>query len=226
MISRRALVLDFDGVLVDSEPLNYAAWNQASDEILGLHLEGGHLLLVGLSLDEIYRLWTHVSPGLVLTPELKQKVLARKTELFFALGQDRLRPMPGSIDLIRRAQAAGWYVMIVSRARRERLLRTLDMIGMPARFDLVLGAEDAVDPVTDRKDHGRGPRMFEIDPSVCVAVEDSASGVADARRAGIGWVVGLTTSLDANALRSAGAHEVLDWLGDLKLPAPVSEPAE
>lgn len=226
MKSRRALIFDFDGVLVDSEPVNFAAWNQAFDELLGLRVEDDHLIAVGLTLDETYDLWARTHPTLVLTQELKHKLLARKMELYFTLGKDRLRPMPGSIELLRAAQAAGWYVMVASRARRARLLRTLDLVGMPALFDLVLGAEDIIDPTTDRKDYARPPRVFQIDPAACVVVEDSASGVADARRAGIGCVVGLTTSLAAPTLRAAGAHQIIDRLGDLRLPAHRALPAQ
>jgi hypothetical protein len=41
--------------------------------------------------------------------------------------------------------------------------------------------------------------------------------VADACDSGIGHVIGLTTSFDANALRAAGAHEVVDDLRQVDL---------
>jgi beta-phosphoglucomutase-like phosphatase (HAD superfamily) len=125
--------------------------------------------------------------------------------------------MPGSLALIRRARALGWYVAIVSRARRLRLHGTLEIMQMPALFDLVLGCEDSVDPLTDRKDYARAARIFGAAPARCVVIEDSASGVADARAAGIGHVIGLTSSLDAQALCAAGAHEVVAHLDGVEL---------
>lgn len=210
---KRMLILDFDGVLVDSEPVNFASWNETFDELLGIRIEDDHRQLVGLSLDDVFRLWR--SPN--LDEAMKARLLARKTELFFSIGAGRLAPMPGSVELIRRAHAEGWYVALASRARRQRLFRTLDLMGMPALFDAVLGGEACIQPETDRKDHAKAARMFGIDPLACVVIEDSESGVRDARAAGIGRVIGLTTSLDVGALRAAGAHEVVDALSAVDL---------
>lgn len=213
---RRALILDFDGVLVDSEPIHYASWTQAFEQLFGLPLDGDPGLLVGLSLNQIYQHWARAN-ALELSATDKDALLARKTELFYSIGAERLRPMPGSVELIRKARALGWYVAIVSRSRRLRLHGTLALMRMPALFDVVLGCEDAVDPHTDRKNHARAARIFGIDPAHCVVIEDSASGVADALAAGIGLVIGLTTSLDAAALYAAGAHQVVDHLDAVEL---------
>ena len=125
--------------------------------------------------------------------------------------------MPGSIALLRRAQAAGWYTAIVSRSLRMRLHCTLDIIKMPALFDLILGSEDAVDPLTDRKDHACAAHIFNSDPLACVVIEDSVSGVKDALASGIGTVIGLTSSLDAQTLKQAGAHQVVAYLDEVQL---------
>lgn len=212
---RRALILDFDGVLADTEPIHQESWRRAFDQLLGLPAAAPSSE-IGLSLNEIFERWG-VALGVELTAAQKEALLARKTEIFFALGTARLRPLPGSVELIRRARALGWYVAIVSRARRMRLHGTLEMMQMPALFDLVLACEDGVDALTDRKDHARAARVFQIDPAHCVVIEDSASGVADARAAGIGRVIGLTTSMHAQALCAAGAHEVVDHLDAVEL---------
>lgn len=212
---RRALILDFDGVLVDSEPVHEESWRRAFGQLLGVP-GGAPPCTLGLSLDETFARWG-AALGVELTGAQKDALLARKTELFYALGAGRLQPMPGSVALIRRAQALGWYVAIVSRARRLRLHATLEIMQMPALFDLVLGCEDGVEPLTDRKDHARAARIFGIAPAHCTVVEDSASGVADARAAGIGRVIGLTTALPAPALCAAGAHEVVDHLDGVEL---------
>lgn len=216
-VVRRALILDFDGVLVDSEPIHYASWTQAFEQLFGQPLEGDAGSLVGLSLNQIYAHWA-LSNALELSDSDKAALLARKSELFYTLGADRLKPMPGAVELIRRARVQGWYVAIASRSRRLRLHGTLDLMRLPAHFDVVLGCEDAVNPETDRKDHARAARIFGIDPARCVVVEDSASGVADALASGIGLVVGMTTTLDAASLYAAGAHLVVDDLDAVELP--------
>ncbi len=213
---RRCLILDFDGVLVDTEPLHFESWQRAFEQLMGIRIDGNHHLLVGLSLEQIYQLWAGNSLHL-LTGDLRQQLLALKTETFLALAAEQLEPMPGSIALLRRAQAAGWYTAVVSRSLRMRLHRTLDIIHMPALFDLILGSEDAVDNLTDRKDHARAAHIFNIDPLACVVIEDSVSGIKDALACGIGRVIGFTSSLNANTLEQAGAHEVVSYLDDVQL---------
>lgn len=217
-----ALILDFDGVVADTEKLHFDCWNLAFDELLGLHLEGSHQQLVGLSLDPIYQRWlqfgkTHDGrrvPSTLSTP-MKEQLLVRKTELYFELGQNLLEPMPGLTSLIRHVHSLGWYVMIASRSRRMRLLRTIEMVGLPPLFDLIMGYEDVANLQTDRKVHTRTVTCFGIKPETCVVIEDSVSGVQDALDCGVGFVIGLTTSLTRKDLLSAGAHVVVDHLDEV-----------
>jgi sugar-phosphatase len=215
---RRGLFLDFDGVLVDSEPVHFESWNEAFGQLYGVRLESGRIPHFGLTLEEVYQLWLKDS-NIELTAEMKEQVLAHKTQLFYSIGAERLTPMPGSVELIRKVRSLGWYVAVVSRSRRLRLHGTLELMRIPTHFDLILGSEDAVDLHTDRKDYGRAASILGIDPADCVVIEDSATGVADALAAGIGRVIGLTTSLDAAVLVEAGAHQVVDHLDAVDIEA-------
>lgn len=216
---RRALILDFDGVVVDTERVHFAGWRAAFQEMLGVDIGDDHMQIVGLGLEQLFDLWTDL--GFLSaddqTPEFQERLLERKTALFFELGETLLVPVPGIGELVRTAQYRGWYVAIASRARRLRLLRTLEVAGISSTFDLLMGSEDVVDPVTGRKTHDLPARVFGIDPARCVVIEDSASGVADACASGIGHVIGLTTSFDAQTLRAAGAHQVVDALSVIDL---------
>ena len=216
---RRALILDFDGVVVDTERVHFAGWRAAFQEQLNVDIGNDHMQIVGLGLEQLFDLWTDLGflSATEATPDFQERLLQRKTALFFELGETLLVPMPGIVNLVRTAQHRGWYVAIASRARRLRLLRTLEVAGISSTFDLLMGSEDVVDPMTDRKTHDLPARIFGIDPARCVVIEDSASGVADACASGIGHVIGLTTSFDAEALRAAGAHQVVDALSEIDL---------
>jgi beta-phosphoglucomutase len=219
---RRVLILDFDGVVVDTEWVHFESWNAAFAEILDVQLPGDYTQIVGLTLDELHRMWTAsgVISAATLDSRMKERLLARKTELFFEIGADRLTPIPGIGDLVHRAQALGWYAAIASRGRRMRLLRTLELAHVPAVFELVLGSADIVDAATDRKVHARAAEMLGADPADCMVIEDSAAGIADACASGIGWVVGLTTSAGRAELYGSGADQVVESLDDVDIPPP------
>lgn len=224
---RRVLILDFDGVVVDTERVHFESWNAAFDEILGVRVEGDYTQVVGLTLDELVDLWTASSaiPAATLDSSMTRRLLARKTELFFELGAGRLAPIPGIAELVHRAQARGWYAAIASRARRMRLLKTLEMAAIPAVFELVLGSADIVDAVGDRKVHARAAKMLGAGPADCMVIEDSVSGVADACASGIGWVIGITTSIGRAELHESGADQVVDSLDAVDIPPPIRKRA-
>lgn len=210
---RKMLILDFDGVVVDTEPVNYDAWQMMFAREMGLRREGTHHALVGLTLDEIFRLWLPELPD----HDTMERLLAIKNEHYFALAAERLMPMAGINALMHRALDAGWYMAIASRSRRVRLLRTLELLRLPAIFDAVLGAEEIINPATDRKDHARAAQMFGIDPAHCVVIEDSTQGIRDALGCGIGTVIGMASSLAPEHLRAAGAHQVVSTLDAIAL---------
>ena len=219
---RRVLILDFDGVVVDTERVHFESWKGALNEILGANLGGDYRQIVGLTLDELYEMW--IADGSIRPESLdaaaKSRLLARKTELFFEIGAKELAPVAGVADLVQRAQQLGWYAAIASRGRRLRLLKTLEMMQIPAVFELVLCSDDIVDPTTDRKIHSRAAHALGARAQDCLVVEDSAAGIADATASGAGWVVGLTTSAPAVELYEAGADDVVDSLLDVVLPPP------
>ena len=206
---RCMLILDFDGVLAHTEPVHFASWNATFEEFAGVQKSGDHAQLVGLTLNEIFAHWL---PDGELTPAQKTELLKRKTARYFDIAAQQLTLTEGSIELIHQARDRGWYVGIASRALRLRLLKTLEIIGLPATIDVIMGSEDVVDAQTDRKIHTRAAHVFGIEPARCIVIEDSASGVRDARASGIPAVIGLTTSLTSEALYSAGAQHVIDHM--------------
>ncbi|MCA0458234.1 MAG: HAD family phosphatase [Chloroflexi bacterium] len=212
---RRCLIFDFDGVLVDSEPLHFESWQQSFEQLMGIRITGSHHLLVGLNQEQIYQLWAG-KRFTNLTDDLRTALLDLKKRTFLTLAGG-LQPMPGSIDLLRRAQADGWYTAVVSRGLRMRLHRTLNIIQMPSLFDIIIGNEDALDD-HDHKVHARAAHAFGIDPRDCVVIEDSVSGIQDALACGIGHVIGFASSLDAETLKAAGAHEVVSHHNEVRLP--------
>lgn len=222
---RRVLIFDFDGVVVDTECVHFESWNAALHETLGVRLNGDYTQIVGRTLDELYETWTSsgIIPVEALDEPMKQRLLARKTDLFFEIGVERLTPVAGVAELVQRAQAQGWYTAIASRGRRLRLLRTLQIARLPAVFELVLGSDVIVNPTSDRKVHSRAARMFDADPADCVVIEDSAAGVADACASGIGWVIGLTTSASPEELYRWGADQVVSSLDQVMLPPPAKQ---
>ncbi|MGB1252946.1 MAG: HAD family hydrolase [Candidatus Promineifilaceae bacterium] len=216
--NRRALILDFDGVVVDTEWLHFESWNATFEEQYGRRVGGSSHQLVGMNLHQIFDVWRKAEghEPLEFDEAEEMRLLVRKTALFFEIGKGRLQLMDGVLDLVQAAQDAGWYIGIASRSARIRLLRTLALTDAPAVFDVIMAYEDSVNDA-DRKEHARAAAVFGISPENAVVIEDSGSGVRTALDCGIGRVIGITTSLGRAALFAAGAHEVVDNLAEVRL---------
>jgi sugar-phosphatase len=204
---KRALLLDCDGVLVDSEPANFAAWRGAFRDLLGVDHAGDPRCLCGLTLDEIFQVFCGRDAG-AMAPWLRGAILPRKDALY---GEAAVEVLPGVRELIDQARVGGWQVGVVSGARRERLEVNLRALA-DVEFDLVLAGDDG-----GGKAYAEAARRLAGEAGRCLAVEDTPIGVRAARAAGIARVVGVTTSLAGERLRAAGAGLVVGDLAGLDL---------
>ncbi len=215
------LLFDCDGVLADSEPLNFRCWNQAIEEILGASLPPPASALVGLDLDRILQrgLVAAGRPGEPVNPALRAALLARKSELFRALAPASLRPVPGALALVAQARERRIPRAVVSAALRVRLFHTLETLGLGTDWGVVLSGEDLLPGPIPRKDWRRAAAGLGVPLERCAVFEDSAEGVASAREQGVGRVIGVTTGLPAERLWEAGACKVVSDLEGFSLDA-------
>ena len=137
----RAAVFDFDGVIVDSEPLHFRSLAEA------LATEG-----VRISREEYWEhLLAHDDAGSIrraferrgepLEPARLERVERRKVERFAGLVPE-IPVFPGARELI--GALAAWVPLaIASGARHEEIEAILAGIGLRGAFQAVVGAEDA-----------------------------------------------------------------------------------
>jgi beta-phosphoglucomutase len=212
----RAGVFDFDGVIVNSEPLHFRSLREA------LLSEG-----VEITQEEYWEhLLAHDDKGSIrlaferrgqpIEPARLERVEERKVERFAELIPE-IPVFPGARELIL-ALAARVPLAIASGARHEEIEAILAGIGLRGAFEAVVGAQDAPrtkpDPAPYLEAAARlGGRVSGLVPQECVAFEDSVPGLVSALGAGM-KVVGVAHSYPAQKLRSA--HRVVDSLTALE----------
>ena len=208
----RAAVFDFDGVIVDSEPLHFRALRDAllPEEV---EITGEEYVRAYLAYDDREAIRRALEQhGVPTDPERVGRVEARKVEAF----GERLHEIPvfeGARELVL-ALASEMPVAIASGARRHEIEAVLTCLGLRQAFQAIVGAEDAERTKPDpapyleaaRRLAARAPGLF---PEECVAFEDSMAGVDAALGAGM-KVVGVAHSYPAVELRAA--HRVVDSL--------------
>jgi HAD superfamily hydrolase (TIGR01509 family) len=200
-----ATLFDFDGVLVDSEPVHLAAFNDVLAP-RGISIGEREYAARYMSLDDagVFRAVLSHS-GVTLREEEVRALVAAKSPRFLARFEESFRVFPGAVDLIARRAARG-LVAIVSAALESEIEFALEKMGVRRCVGFVVSAEHT--PVSKPNP---APYLLAIERlrrlghrGSAVVVEDSLGGVASAKGAGL-RCVGVAHSCSREELARAGA---------------------
>ena len=214
----KAVVFDFDGVIVDSEPLHFEALIEVVRP-LGFELSYEQYMQRFMAFDDrdcLRLVLEEVSNcgGADAFPEVEELV-RRKGEAFLALMGRGIEPIPGALPLIEQLSAR-MPLAIASGACRHEIELITAALGIDSRFDAIFGADDVERSKPDPEVYSLAVRRLsrchpkkEIEPRHCLAIEDTTGGIASAHQAGL-LTLGVCTNLPREYLLRA--HHVVDGL--------------
>jgi len=216
-----AVIFDFDGVIVDTEPVHWRAFREVLDP-LGFDLSWEEYTGRYMGFDdrdafrEAFRLH-----GQELSPGRLAGLIAAKSRAFHAILREGFRALPGADPLIRSIHSRGIPLAISSGALRSDIDPILDRLGLADCFSRVVTAEEVErskpDPASYRlawsalKD--RHSDRLSL-PERTLAVEDTPAGIGSARGAGLS-VLAVSGSHPREELE--GADIVVDSLAEVRL---------
>ncbi|ADT99012.1 HAD family hydrolase [Mycolicibacterium gilvum] len=183
----RAVLWDMDGTLVDSEKLWDVSLSKLYETYDAEMSRETRTALVGASAEETM-VTVYTELGLDLDPAAMAESIrwlhAHTAELF----DEGLPWCDGAFELLERLVAEGTPMALVTNTNRHLADRALESIGRHYFSFTVCGDEvprgkPAPDPYL------RAAELLALDPSDCLAVEDSVTGTAAAERAGCAVLV-------------------------------------
>jgi HAD superfamily hydrolase (TIGR01509 family) len=187
----RAVIFDFNGVLIDDEPVHLELFQRVlREEGISLGREDYFARYLGLD-DRGCFSGAFRDCGRPLDERLLHELIRRKAAYYRETMEDRVSVFAGVATLVP-TLAAKYPLAVASGALRDEIDMILGKIGLKNCFQAIAAAEDVSEGKPNPEvflkalallNFGRGARP--IQPADCLAIEDSPAGILAARRAGM-----------------------------------------
>jgi HAD superfamily hydrolase (TIGR01509 family) len=202
-----AVVFDNDGLLLDTE----SVWTRAEEDLFerrGLEFTpADKLKLVGTSAE---------IAGGILERRLgeagrAEQLLEELNALVVAELEHGVEAMVGARELLERLREQGVPIGLVSNSPLRFVKRSIEIAGFEGLFDVVLSAHEVAAPKPAPDPYLEACRRLGVEPGPSVvALEDSPTGVAAARAAGL-TVIGVPS---VEGVELDEAHHLAETLLD------------
>ena len=179
----RALLLDLDGTLIDSEPFHAESIARflASQ---GLELDGDERdFVIGHAWQDIHvQLRVQERLGMDLDT-LRAGAIAVKPAIL--ADGFKMTVLPGAVELVQLAEELGIPACIVSGSSRLEIAQALEQLPVGRLLQFTMGAEDYPRGKPAPDGYRMAAERLAVPPSACLVVEDSAAGIASGLAAGM-----------------------------------------
>jgi HAD superfamily hydrolase (TIGR01509 family) len=194
-------LFDFDGVIVDTEPIYDIFWNEAS-------------IRYHIGIDN----FAGVIKGTTL-PDIIEKYFAGRSdeELRRLMGECSdyeanmpLPPMPGSIEFLHLLKANGVRMGLVTSSDMAKIERATALLRLEGIFDTLVTADRITRGKPDPMCYLLAASDLKVSPAECVVFEDSFNGIRSASSAGM-RVIGLSTTNPPETLKDKVYQVIPDF---------------
>ncbi|MEN8254531.1 MAG: HAD family phosphatase [Verrucomicrobiota bacterium] len=200
-----AVIFDFDGIIVDSEPMHYQAFQRVLEPLgKGYSWEEYCETYIGFDDRDAFR-QAFIAKGEGICAKDLKNMINEKAKVFQQLIHDGgATPLPGAVELINSIPRK-LPIALCSGAWLEDILPILKNLGIDNSFSVIVTAEDTEKSKPDPAPYQLTLEKLGIeDPATAIAIEDTPAGIISAKGAGL-KVLAVTTSHDRDYLHEADA---------------------
>jgi beta-phosphoglucomutase len=175
----QALIFDMDGVLIDNTPVQARAF-QALFRDQGVQADATQLLrrLNGAPASEILKEAFPDQPA-----DKLEEFAAQREFLYRTLYWDDRRPLPGLVEFLEAARAAGLKIGLGTGSGQDTIGYILDDLNLRRFFDVVITKDDVDKGKPHADTYAVTAEKLGVQPENCVVFEDALLGEQAAYRA-------------------------------------------
>ncbi len=210
----KALIFDFNGVIIDDEEYHYEALKKVlAEHGINITRESYFNDCLGFNDAECF-FWALKTPDSIQKAGGMDRLIGRKSRYYFELLERDTRFFPGTIDFIREVSSR-YLLAVASMAMRDEITCVLRKAGVYDCFKVIVAAEDVKNTKPDPEVYLKAlERLNEVERTAplrgpiraehCLVIEDSLPGIRAAKAAGM-WCLAV-----ANSVREEDLHGA-DW---------------
>jgi HAD superfamily hydrolase (TIGR01509 family) len=211
----KALLFDFDGLVIDTEYSIYHSWQQLYQEYdCQIPFEQWATTIGAAEHEFVFDPLSELERQIGKKFAQPEPILDRRREIETKLIEE-LEMLPGVKDYLDDAKAMGLKIGLASSSVRQWIVDNLTRLQITEYFDCVRTADDVPHSKPDPALYLETMACLGVNADQGIAFEDSPNGVIAARRAGLYTVVVPNDLTRRLSLQSASLR--LDSLKDLKL---------
>lgn len=212
---KRAILFDFDGVLMKSIEDHHRSWNaifRSYNTEIGWEefsvLEGQSLYAIARQLCQIHGIDEAES----------EKIGRAKNDIY--LRSAELKLYDGVFPLLDSVREKRIKMALVTGAHKDRFERSVNAAFL-SYFDVVVTADDVAHTKPDPEPFITAARRLDVPENECIVVENAPLGITSAKRANM-FCIALTTTLPERFLKEAdlitgGLDELMNLFKDLSV---------
>jgi HAD superfamily hydrolase (TIGR01509 family) len=211
-VALRAIIFDFDGLILDTESAVYESWCHVYEEHRQSLPMDAWMAAVGTR--HGFDAYAFLE-GLLGRPIDREAARGLRDQRYATL-RESLSLLEGVETWIRDAREAGLGLAVASSSDSEWVLGHMERFGILESFDAVVCASDEGLPAKPRPDvYVEAAMRLRVDVTEALALEDSPKGIAAAKAAGMRCIAvprGITAGLDVSE-----ADAVVSSLAEISL---------
>ncbi len=211
-MTSKALIWDLDGVIADTAPFHFRAWQRVARDRGVIFTETDFRQAFGKRNLEIIA----EKFGKDIASQETESLSLKKEELFRRIARGSIKPFPGVLNLLLSLKSAMWKMAIASSTPEGNIRLITRSLEIASLFDTVISDRDVSRGKPDPECFLLAAERLEAAPGSCVVIEDAIAGVRAAKNAGMKCIA-VTNTHPAEKL--VEADKVVDSLEEVTLNA-------